>query len=268
MTEHQRVELTINELGIAEVKLNRPDKLNALDMPMFKALSNVIKQLKNNKQVKAVIVHGAGDDFCSGLDVKSVMSSASNAFQLLFKWWPGKANLAQRVSSHWRKLPFPVIVAIHGRCWGGGTQIALGADFRIASPDADISIMESKWGLIPDMAGNKPLSQIMPLDQAMKLAMTAEQLSGEQALSLGLVTEVAEQPLEAARAFANQLLSTSPDVLAAIKKLYTHNWHRDESTLLRKESGYQIKILSGKNQRIATKKAMGKDAEYIKRKNW
>ena len=128
--------------------------------------------------------------------------------------------------------------------------------------------MEAKWGLIPDMAGNKPLSQIMPLDQALKLAMTAEQISGEDAKQLGLVTEVNDDPLQSAYELANTLLQTSPDVLAAVKKLYVHNWHKNESSLLSKESRYQVKVLSGKNQRIATKKAMGKTAEFVARKNW
>ncbi len=260
--------MTVNDDGIAEVRLNRPDKLNALDMQMFQAITATIKQIKRDKRIRVVILSGQGDDFCSGLDVKSVMSSGSSALKLLFKWWPGNANLAQKVSSHWRKLPVPVIAAIHGRCWGGGTQIALGADFRIASPNADISIMEAKWGLIPDMAGNKPLSQIMPLDQALKLAMTAEQISGEDAKQLGLVTEVNDDPLQSAYELANTLLQTSPDVLAAVKKLYVHNWHKSESSLLSKESRYQVKVLSGKNQRIATKKAMGKTAEFVARKNW
>ena len=258
----QRVLLAIDDNGIAEVTLNRSDKLNALDMPMFKAIDKTIKQIKKDKRVRAVILSGSGSDFCSGLDIKSVMKSPISAISLLFKWWPGNANLAQRVTAKWRQLPVPVIVAIEGRCWGGGMQIALGADFRIAHPDASLSIMESHWGLIPDMAGNKVLSQHLPLDQALKLAMTAEKLTGTQAQELGLVTEVADQPLERATALAETLIQTSPDVLAAIKKLYVNNWHKSEPTMLAKESWYQVKILSGKNQKIASQRAMGKDKEY------
>jgi len=264
----QRVILTVNENGLAEVMLNRADKLNALDMAMFKAIDNTIRQIRKNKSIRVVIVYGDGDDFCSGLDVKSVMGSMNNAVSLLFKWWPGRSNLAQKVTSNWRKLPVPVIMAIQGRCWGGGMQIALGGDFRFCSPDASLSVMESHWGLIPDMAGNKVLSQLMPLDKAMKLAMTAEKLSSESALDFGLVTEVHETPLEAARKFANELVNKSPDVLAAIKKLYTNNWHKTESNMLAKESWYQVRILSGKNQGIATQRAMGKHKEFKARKNW
>ena len=254
--------LAIDEDGIADVTLNRSDKLNALDMAMFRAIDKTIKQIKKDKRIRAVILSGSGPDFCSGLDIKSVMKSPKNAISLLFKWWPGNANLAQRVTAKWRQLPVPVIVAIEGRCWGGGMQIALGADFRIAHPDASLSIMESHWGLIPDMAGNKVLSQHLPLDHAMKLAMTAEKLSGTQAQELGLVTEVADQPLERATALAETLIQTSPDVLAAIKKLYVNNWHKTETAMLAKESWYQVKILSGKNQKIASQRAMGKDKEY------
>ena len=264
----QRVVLTVNECGLAEVKLNRADKLNALDMPMFKAIYNTIRTIRKNKSVRAVIVYGDGNDFCSGLDVKSVMGSTGNAVSLLFKWWPGHANLAQKVTANWRKLPVPVIMVLHGRCWGGGMQIALGGDFRFCTPDASLSVMESHWGLIPDMAGNKVLSQIMPLDQAMRVAMTAQKFDGDKALELGLVTEIHENPLDAARAFAGELVTKSPDVLAAIKKLYTYNWHKSESNMLAKESWYQVRILSGKNQRIATQKALGKERHFVSRKNW
>ena len=264
----QRVLLAIDDNGIAEVTLNRSDKLNALDMSMFKAIEQTITRIKKDKRIRAVIVRGEGEDFCSGLDVKSVMKSPKNAISLLFKWWPGSANLAQKVTANWRKLSVPVIMVIHGRCWGGGMQIALGGDFRITHPDASLSVMESHWGLIPDMAGNKVLSQNLPLDQGMKLAMTAEKLGGNQALELGLVTEVSDKPLKRAREFAQALSQTSPDVLAAIKKLYVNNWHKTESSMLAKESWYQVRILSGKNQRIASQKAMGKDKDFVHRKTW
>ena len=263
-----RVTLNINENGIAEVKLNRADKLNALDMPMFKALDKTISKIKKNKSVRVVIVSGDGDDFCSGLDVKAVMKSPSAAISLLFKWLPGNASLAQRVTARWRKLPVPVIMAIHGRCWGGGMQIALGGDFRIVHPKASLSIMESRWGLIPDMAGNTALTRLMPIDQALKLAMTAETFSPQQGQAFNLVTEISEHPQEAAKELANQLIKRSPDVLAALKKLYQNHWTGTERQMLAKESWYQVRILSGKNQRIAVSREQGKDKSYQVAKNW
>ena len=185
MTE-QRVTVKIIN-SIAHVKLNRADKLNALDMPMFIAIGN-------------------GDDFCSGLDVKSIMKSPTSMVKLLFKALPWQANLAQVVSTGWQNIPVPVICAIHGRCWGGGLQIALGADFRFATPDSSLSILEGKWGLIPDMGGTIALRDLIAIDQAKRLAMTAEMFTGQQALALNLVTEITATPLADAQAFAESLI--------------------------------------------------------------
>ena len=144
----KRVLISINE-QVAEVRLNRAAKHNALDIDMFTAIASAQKQLAKNRRLRAVILSGEGEDFSSGLDVKSLMKDRSGTLKLLWKWLPWRANLAQIVSVGWRRLPVPVIAAIHGRCWGGGLQIALGADFRIVTRDASLSIMEGKWGLPP-----------------------------------------------------------------------------------------------------------------------
>jgi len=245
MTE-QRVSVEIAN-NIAHVKLNRADKLNALDMPMFIALRNNIKKLAKNREIRAVIVSGNGDDFCSGLDVKSIMKSPMNMIKLLFKALPWQANLAQVVSTGWQDIPVPVICAIHGRCWGGGLQIALGADFRFATPDSSLSILEGKWGLIPDMGGTIALRDVIAIDQAKKLAMTAEIFTGQQALALNLVTEITTTPLADAQAFALSLMPQSPDAIAATKSLYNKSWQGSKGWALFRESYYQIKILLGKN---------------------
>lgn len=249
-----RVNVSISN-QIATVTLSRADKHNAIDWDMFVALDKVSKSLAKDKQLRAVIVTGDGEDFCSGLDVKSVLAKPATGAKLLFKWWPSHANLAQRVSHNWRKLPVPVIMAIHGRCWGGGLQIALGGDFRIASPDASISIMENKWGLIPDMGGTLALREIMALDHAMYLAMTAKELSSNDAVNCNLITEVANDPLQRAQELAAEFSQRSPDSIAAIKKLYHAAWHKNDGNVLAKESWYQIKVLLKKNQRIAVKRA-------------
>ncbi len=258
------------ENNIAFVTLNRAEKRNALDMAMFKAIDKISRQLKKNRKIRAVIVQGEGEDFCSGLDIKSVLSQKSSALTLLAKWYPGQANLAQRVSRNWRKIPVPVIMVLHGRCWGGGLQIALGADFRFATPDASLSIMEGKWGLIPDMGANLALREIVAKDVALKLAMTAEVITAQSALELGLVTAVSEKPLQQALRLAGQITERSPDAVAAVKKLYQKTWFKAEWLMLARESYYQVRILLGKNQNRAVKKQLDpeKDISYLARKKW
>ena len=267
--DKQRVILEI-ENDIAFVTLNRAKKRNALDMAMFSAIDRVSRQLRRNREIRAVIVMGNGEDFCSGLDIKSVMRQRSSVLALLAKWLPGKANLAQRVSYNWRKIPVPVIMVIQGRCWGGGLQIALGADFRFATTDATFSIMEGKWGLIPDMGANLALRELVSKDIALKLAMTAEVVSAQTALELGLVTNVSPEPLEQAKQLARQIIERSPDAVAAVKKLYQQNWFKAEWLMLARESFYQVRILLGKNQGKAVKKQIKPEepVSYLPRKKW
>ncbi len=254
---------------IATVTLNRAEKRNALDMGMFTAIEKTIKQLKKNRSVRVIIVKADGEDFCSGLDIKSVLKNKMNVVKLLWKWLPGNSNLAQIVSTGWKQIPVPVIMAIQGRCWGGGLQIALGGDFRIATPDASFSIMEARWGLIPDMGGSVSLREIIKVDDAMKLAMTADEIDSEQAKSIGLISQIAEDPNRAALEFAQQLCKKSPDAVAAVKKLYHRAWHSNDRKMLSKESLYQWRILLGMNQKIATKRQLGdKDIQYKHRGRW
>jgi len=269
MTNLDRVKLSVDS-GIAYVTLNRPDKRNALDMAMFRAIDKTSKKLRKDRNIRAVIVQGAGEDFCSGLDVKSMMNSKMAAVSLMSKWLPGNSNAAQRVSTNWRKIPVPVIMAIHGRCWGGGLQIALGADFRIASPDATLSIMEGKWGLIPDMGGNLALREIVAKDVALKLTMTAETLTAQEALEHGLITAISEDPLQTARQLAAQVSERSPDAVAAVKKLFHENWFKSERRMLSRETWYQVEMLIGKNRVRAAKRQLKSDQEtpYLPRKKW
>ncbi|MCW8879607.1 MAG: crotonase/enoyl-CoA hydratase family protein [Kangiellaceae bacterium] len=256
-----RVKLQIDN-EIALVTLNRPDKHNAIDLAMFEAIDKTVKKLKHER-VRAVIVNGKGESFCSGLDVKSVLTDKTGALRLLWKWLPGNANMAQRVSIGWRRLEVPVIMALHGKCWGGGMQIALGGDFRIASPDCSLAIMEAKWGLIPDMGGTPALLECMPVDHAMKLAMTAQPISAQESLENKLITQIAENPLEESIRLAEELRERSPDTNRTIKKMYHKIWCQSERRILAKETLNQIKVIAGKNQRIATKRALGnKELKY------
>lgn len=252
--------------GIAYVCLNRPDKYNALSFDAFLEIDSTIKQLKRDRDLQAVILFGAGNNFCSGLDVKSVMKSPMQALRILFKGLPGNANLAQRISLGWRQLPVPVIAAIEGCCFGGGMQIALGADFRLVSNTAQFSIMEAKWGLLPDMAGLVTLREIMPKDQALLLSMTAAVLSAEDALKKGLVTQIVSNPMQSAKELALQLMQTSPDANAAIKFSINRSWTASVRRLLRRETFSQIKLLMGKNRVIAALRQGKKpDMPYEKR---
>ncbi len=270
LKEQSPVTLTITN-NIAYVCLNKPNKHNALDLTMFYQIRTTIQTLKNNRQIRAVIVSGQGQDFCTGLDVKSVMKSLTAPIKLLAKWHPWQANLAQIVSTGWQQIPVPVIMVIQGRCWGGGLQIALGGDFRIATPDASLAIMEARWGLIPDMGGTVALRQLVRQDVAKELAMTGEIINGVKAHQLGLVSHLSEQPMEKAQALAMTICQQSPDSVAASKKLYNNSWFGSAGLALLRESYYQLRILLGKNSKIKAYNQTHDKAdakEFVCRKKW
>lgn len=268
MTDLARITCSIDENQIATVALNRPDKLNAIDMDMFQGVNDMVKSLKKNTEIRAVIVKGNGADFCSGLDVKSLLNSKSGAMKLLFKWWPTRPNAAQYFSVGWRDIPCPVIFAIHGRCWGGGLQLVSGGDFRIASPDANFSILEAKWGLIPDMGGAIAFRELMRKDHTLEMAMTAKVIDSETAKEYGLVTKIAENPYTEAYALALECANRSPDVVAANKKLYNKTWWSSPGVALFYETWYQIKVALGKNRAIAAQREIHPDKPraYLARK--
>jgi enoyl-CoA hydratase/carnithine racemase len=256
------------EDGIALVELNRPDKHNALDLDMFRAIAGAQKRLARQRDLRAVVLSGAGVDFCSGLDVKALLNDRAGMVRLLWKWLPWQANLAQVVSTGWRDLAVPVIAAIHGRCWGGGLQIALGADFRLCHPEASLSVMEGRWGLIPDMGGTLAMREITGRDHAMWLSMSAQVFDGRHALELGLATALSDDPLAGARAMAAELAERSPDAVAAVKKIYRKSWNSRPGTVLARETGYQLRILAGANQRIAVGRQLGSGRSFKTRKRW
>ena len=264
---NQRIELNIDN-RVAEVRLNRPEKHNALDLKMFLAIDEIQNRLARERELRAVILYGSGVDFCTGLDVKSVMKEPSAMRKLLWKWLPWRANLAQRAGTGWRRLRVPVTAAVHGRCWGGGFQIALGTDFRIAHPASTLSIMEARWGLIPDMGGSLALRELIGRDQAMWLTMSAEEFSSKRARDLGLVTAISDDPLEAARELSLALCERSPDAVAGTKRLYRRNWSGSTGSALGRETVFQLRVLSGRNQRIAVRRQMGENIEYGPAGRW
>ena len=253
--------------GIARVALNRPEKRNALDMQMFRSIAAAQKKLRRNQDLRAVILTGNGEDFCSGLDIRSIMGSSASALRLIGKLNPWRPNLAQAVSVGWRKMRVPVIAAIHGRCWGGGLQIALGADFRILHPESSLSVMEGKWGLIPDMGGTLAMRDNMYRDQAMMLAMTARTIGADEAVETGLATMVSEDAEGAAESLAREIIERSPDAVAAVKRLYRKSWAPGGSVLAR-ETLYQMRILAGRNQKIAVRRQKGDSADWRPVSRW
>src|SRR4051812_10266102 len=214
--DEPRVRIEVED-HVAVVSLNRPDKHNALDGAMFEGILAATEEVAETPGVRAVVLHGNGKSFCSGLDGASLMSGPISLDDILQRNGR-RANVAQRACTDWIDLPMPVIAAIHGNCFGGGLQIALGADIRFAAPDARLSVMEAKWGLIPDMGITSTLPRLVAIDVAKELTYTARILSGEEAAALGVVTHVDVDPLAAATALAREIAGRSPDAVRSAKR--------------------------------------------------
>ena len=238
--------------GIAHVRLNRPARKNALSLDLFEALTTTATALQDEPGLRVVILSGAGGDFCSGLDMEVMQSQAGHIDdvreQLLNPPAGEVANYFQKPVYGWQELAVPVIAAIQGVCLGGGMQLALGADVRIAHPDARLSIMEAKWGLIPDMGISQSLPKLMPADRAKLLMMSAEMFSGTRALAEGLVTELSDTPLARATELARQLMSRSPEAVNGIKRLVEDTWVAAPGVGLGIEAKIQAPIIGGENQ--------------------
>jgi enoyl-CoA hydratase/carnithine racemase len=244
-----RVRVQVGVSGVATVTMVRADKHNALDQAMFDGLMNAAEQLAGDTSVRAVVLHGEGKSFCSGLDVASFMGGPGGTGVLLTRDAGRQANFAQRVTYDWSLVPAPVIAAIHGNCFGGGLQIALGADIRIAAPDAKLSIMEIKWGLVPDMGITQTLPRLVPIDVAKELTFTGRIVSGSDALELGLVTRNSDDPLASALALADEIAQKSPDAVRAAKRLYDEMWVSDDAAAaLIRESELQAGLIGEPNQ--------------------
>jgi enoyl-CoA hydratase/carnithine racemase len=243
-----RIKIDI-DAHVAEVTLNRADKLNALDLKMFAALAAAADSIASDKSVRAVVLHGAGGNFCAGIDL-SVLGESDFDFgkALDIPVEPSPANFFQRAAYAWRELPVPVICALDGFVFGGGLQVALGADIRYASPNAKLSIMESKWGLIPDMAISTTLRGLLAPDHIKELAWTARVLDSSEAKSLGLVTAVTDDPLGASRKLAAACAAKSPDAIRGIKALINESWQMSDSDSLALEARLQSGIIGGTNQ--------------------
>src|SRR5271170_2272967 len=249
-TSDGRVTIEIAD-GVAEVTLNRPDKLNALDPAMFEAIIAAGESLGQTAGLRAVVLVGAGKGFCAGLDketLASLVARGAPALGDLTKRTHGIANAFQQAAYVWRTLPVPVIAAIHGVALGGGFQIALGADIRYVAPDARLAIMEIKWGIVPDMAGIALMRELARSDVIRELAMTGRVFTGAEALTYGFATSLHADPLAAARATAKEIAGRSPDAVRAAKRLLNMASDADTAAILIAESKEQAALIGSPNQ--------------------
>jgi len=211
--------------GVANVQLNRPEKMNALDPEMFKALADVSTSLAEDSTLRCVVLSGEGKSFCAGLDFASfqAMGDGGQAGDSLADAAEGRITHAgQQAVYGWTELPVPVIAAVHGHALGGGIQLALGADIRIVAPDAQLWVLEIRWGIVPDMTGTQSLVNLVGLDVAKEMTFTGRMVSGKEAVDLGLCTQLADDPTEAALAMADEIAKKSPDAIRAAKRLFNN----------------------------------------------
>ena len=295
------------------MELSRPDKLNALNLTMFREIAGAARQIRRDPAARAVLLSGKGRAFCTGLDVPSILTpSAADGMLPTAKTKtllrrpsgygygrpdagaaagdaragaPAEAaddvegagvpeavrelyrrgalgNLAQDVALLWRHVPVPVVAVLHGMCYGGGLQIALGADIRFATKECKLSVMEAKWGLIPDMGATVTLRELVRMDVAKELTFTGRVVDGTEAERVGLVTRACEDPWERATGVVEEVAHRSPDALAAAKALYQRSWFASEEECLKLETEVQEKLLASWNQLAASAKNFGVDVPY------
>lgn len=251
-----RVQLSI-EAGVAEVRLMRADKMNALDPAMFEALRTVGKRLITERGLRAVVLSGEGRAFCAGLDFgrfESMAESPQDGGQGLSHEMRlgsrshGLSNDPQYAVMVWQDVPVPVIAAVHGVAFGGGFQLVLGADLRFVAPDARMSVMEIKWGLVPDMGGALLMRGLVRADLIRELTWSGRVFDGREAERLGLATRVCEDPRAEALAFAREVASRSPDAIRGAKRLLRLAESGSPAEVLQAESDEQIRVLGQPNQ--------------------
>ncbi|UIF86071.1 crotonase/enoyl-CoA hydratase family protein [Cupriavidus sp. UYPR2.512] len=267
-SSNERILVTIED-GVADVRLNRPDKMNALDQAMFDALIGTGEQLARMPDLRAVVLSGEGRAFCAGLDMDRMAGMLSDGGEShndsigagrLGKRTNGISNRPQYACMVWRELPVPVFAAVHGVAFGGGLQVALGADVRYVAPDTRLSVMEMKWGLVPDMAGMVLTRGLVRPDVLRELIYSARVLSGTEACALGLGTYLADDPRAAALEAARQAARKNPDAIRAAKRLMAVVERGDNAAILQAESDEQDRLVGSPNQREAVLANMQKRA--------
>lgn len=262
-----RVTVTMDG-GVADVRLVRADKMNALDGAMFDALIATGEELKTRKGLRAVVLSGEGRAFCAGLDMGSFAQMAGGSQKSVSSGGVGGlgardygiANKAQQVCFVWRQIPVPVIAAVHGVAFGGGFQLTLGADMRYVAPDTKMSVMEIKWGLVPDMAGLLLMPGLARTDVMRELTFTGKVFTGEEAKEYGFATKVCASPREEALATAKEIAGKSPHAIRAAKRLLNLSLEADAATVLLEETKEQVALIASPNQVEAVMANMQKRA--------
>ena len=253
----ERIEWTRYPDGVVELQLARAEKMNALDPAMFDALIDAGERLRSDTEARAVVISGRGKAFCAGLDMRSfermdqgginVMGEGVAGVDLLVRTH-GLANAAQQVAMTWRNVPVPVIAAVHGVAFGGGLQVALGADIRIVAPDTKLSVMEIKWGLVPDMAGMVLMRELARTDVVRELSFTGRIFSGEEAFKMGFATRLSAEPLADALQMAHDIATKSPHAIRAGKRLLNASLSHSTAEMLLAESVEQKALIGSANQ--------------------
>lgn len=253
----ERIEWTRYPNGVVELQLARAEKMNALDPAMFDALIDAGERLRSDTEARAVVISGRGKAFCAGLDMQSfermdqgginVMGEGVAGVDLLVRTH-GLANAAQQVAMTWRNVPVPVIAAVHGVAFGGGLQVALGADIRIVAPDTKLSVMEIKWGLVPDMAGMVLMRELARTDVVRELSFTGRIFSGEEAFKMGFATRLSAEPLADALQMAHDIATKSPHAIRAGKRLLNASLSHSTAEMLLAESVEQKALIGSANQ--------------------
>ncbi|MCO4772261.1 MAG: crotonase/enoyl-CoA hydratase family protein [Deltaproteobacteria bacterium] len=253
--------VTIEHVGsIAHVRLNRPEKKNGLDLEMFEAIIAAGVALTDHAGLRAVVLSGEGGCFCAGLDFMAFMAGGEEAQERLLNPRVGGANPAQRIATVWQEVPVPVIAAIEGVAFGGGCQLAAGADLRIAAPDARLSVMEIKWGLIPDMGITQTLMRLVRPDVLKELTWTGRVVEADEALAIGLITSIATDPVAAALALAETIASKNPQAQRASKAMFRAAHSLGPEAALTLETELQLPLLGSANQLEAVMANMQKRA--------
>lgn len=245
---------------VAEVRLNRPEKRNGLDLEMFKGLIAAGERVAADRTVRAVVLSGEGRAFCAGLDWGAFLSMGPAVGERLLARDLARspANIAQRACWVWQEVPVPVIAVVHGAAVGGGFQLALAADLRYAAADAQLSAMEVRYGLVPDMSLSQTLLRLVRTDVARELCFTGRTVGADEALRLGLLTRVCADPLAEARATAKEIAGRSPEAVRASKRLLNEAPHLDVRAAFALETELQMGLLGTPNQMEAVQATLGK----------
>ena len=248
MNFQDRVSIDLADYGVAQVRFTRGDKMNALDGAQFEAVLEAGQALREMKGLRVAVLSGEGRAFCAGLDLSSMAAGGSNPQAKLVDRTHGNANRAQEAAMTWRKCPVPVIAAVHGVCFGGGLQIASGADIRVVHPATRMAVMEMKWGLVPDMGGYALWRGLVRDDTLRELTYTNREFSGEEALGLGFATMIDDDPLARATALAETIANKNPDAIRGSKRLFKVMQEEGEDAILLAESREQDGIMRTPNQ--------------------